>query len=143
MPRINKRSPCTDEDFNAAVFAFKYEQVIIYLNQGYDVKSFPKNKFLDLCRSTDPRKAYMAAAIFSGGYVPPLSPDLAKILSRPDNEEMRFMIDVALDRLLLDEASLQEPPLREASLEVSSLEASSLREKSLDVSFLDENYALY
>lgn len=139
MPhRINKRSPCTDEAFNTAVFAFKCEQVIIYLNQGYDVRSFPKNKFLDLCRSTDSRKAYMAAALFSGGYMPPLSPELAEIIFRPDNEEMRFMIDIALEHLLLDEESLREPPLSQASLQEPPL-----REASLDMSFLDENYVYY
>ena len=138
MPRSNKRSPCTDKAFIQAVFAFKFKQVIIYLNKGYDVRSFPENKFLDLCRSTHPRKAYMAAIIFSGGYVPPLSPELAQILFRSDNEEMRFMIDVALDRLLLDEASLQEPPPRETSLREASLQEPPLRDASLRGSSLQE-----
>jgi dihydroorotase-like cyclic amidohydrolase len=80
----------------------------------------------------------MAAALFSGGYMPPLSPELAEIIFRPDNEEMRFMIDIALEHLLLDEESLREPPLSQASLQEPPL-----REASLDMSFLDENYVYY
>jgi hypothetical protein len=151
MPRINKRSPCTDEAFIQAVSELDHPQVRNYLDRGYDVNLFPQDKFWDLClfkpngndenatKRMIKNKRNIVLAILGYEYKPDINPDKARRLSRsgPDFQDILFFIGVALQ-----EPPIQEPPLREESLREASLQEPPLREASL-VSFLDENYESY